>query len=565
MSYYCVSLKDPSTHETLVFKIEEESNIPASVSEYICFLVFYNVTDRDSFLMLKKFWLPELLTMIKTEFAFVMIIGTHADLEEERQISNEEGEEYAASQGVLHIEVSTYLHKNLELTKRLMRIRAAQLLRKHPELKECVETDLVNISSPKDVRKKVETKNKSRLELTEDLEDLILEEFAQTPQFSKSRLTIKDKKQEEVSSSKNFSFPIHNAEMPMPVSDFTAMKLRKRNRYSECEKDSEIKRVSRQASEYLDEELSFANMSGISRHEEDSQDSTPEILGEDFKITVGNSSPANDSFCSVVHKVPPIPNLPSISSEQSLSQTERRSPSPVDAYSTHDTERVWRNPLMVLEVDLGLGRLEKIEIYEGESAFDIAERCLGNYRSNSERIHILACQIEDVINSYCKEIRTFIKLDSRESSGTDTERSKRSDKSDQVNPLLRNASSKTMVVNSSTEYESDSGFKTFDISGPGKLERKPSFNNLPLQMPGTNQKTLKNSQNKYGKMLFKLQVKVGTTRGEIVVRHGDCLEEVAEKFAVENSLDFSSKARVLDLLRQAGGRHKNRLRNDVVY
>lgn len=564
MNSYCVMLKDPATGETLTFRIEEASNFPESVGEYICFLLFYNVTDRDSFLMLKKFWLPELMTMIKTDFAFVMIIGTHADLEEERQMSNEEGEEYAASQGVLHLEVSSYLHKNLELTKRLMRIRAAQLLRKHPELKGCPETDLVNISSPKDVRKHPEPRNRSRLELAEEVEDIILEEFAQTPQFSKSRHTLKDKKQEEVTQSKNFSFPIHNAEMPMPVSDLAGIKLRKRNRYSEYEKDSEIKRVSVQGSEYVDEELSFANMSGISRREEESYDSTREILGDDFKLASQHSSPPNDSFSSVVYKVPVIPTLPIVAVEQTLSQTERRSPSPMDAYSIHDTERAWRNPLMVLEVDLGLGRLEKIEIYEGESAYDIAERCLEKYRSSAERIEVLATHIEDVINSYCKEIRSFIKLGNKDSPGTDTERSKPGEKIEQES-MLRNTSSKSVIVNSSTEYESDSVYKSLNNSSTSKLERKPSFNNLPLQMPDSSLTPLRSSRQKTGKMLFKLQVKVSGTRGDLVVRHGDSLEEVASKFALEHNLDSSSKSRVLELLQQAGARHKNKLRNDVVY
>jgi hypothetical protein len=396
------------------------------------------------------------------------------------------------------------------------------------------------------------------LELAEDVEDIILEEFAQTPQFSKSRHALKDKKQEEVAQSKNFSFPIHNAEMPMPVSDLAGIKLRKRNRYSEYEKDSEIKRVSVQGSEYVDEELSFANMSGISRREEESYDSTREILGDDFKIASENCSPPNDSFSSVVYKVPVIPTLPIVAVEQTLSQTERRSPSPMDAYSIHDTERAWRNPLMVLEVDLGLGRHEKIEIYEGESAYDIAERCLEKYRSSAERIEVLAAQIEDVINSYCKEIRSFIKLGNKDSPGTDTERSKPGDKIEQVS-MLRNTSSKSVIVNSSTEYES------LDNSSASKLERKPSFNNLPLQMPDPSSAALRSSRQMNGKMLFKLQVKVSGTRGDLIVRQGDSLEEVALKFASEHNLDSSSKSRVLELLKQAGARHKNKLRNDVVY
>jgi hypothetical protein len=256
--------------------------------------------------------------------------------------------------------------------------------------------------------------------------------------------------------------------------------------------------------------------------------------------------------------VPVIPTLPIVAVEQTLSQTERRSPSPMDAYSIHDTERAWRNPLMVLEVDLGLGRHEKIEIYEGESAYDIAERCLEKYRSSAERIEVLAAQIEDVINSYCKEIRSFIKLGNKDSPGTDTERSKPGDKIEQVS-MLRNTSSKSVIVNSSTEYES------LDNSSASKLERKPSFNNLPLQMPDPSSAALRSSRQMNGKMLFKLQVKVSGTRGDLIVRQGDSLEEVALKFASEHNLDSSSKSRVLELLKQAGARHKNKLRNDVVY
>jgi hypothetical protein len=84
-------------------------------------------------------------------------------------------------------------------------------------------------------------------------------------------------------------------------------------------------------------------------------------------------------------------------------------------------------------------------------------------------------------------------------------------------------------------------------------------------MPDPSSAALRSSRQMNGKMLFKLQVKVSGTRGDLIVRQGDSLEEVALKFASEHNLDSSSKSRVLELLKQAGARHKNKLRNDVVY
>ena len=75
-----------------------------------------------------------------------MLIGTHSDMTDRRQVAVDEAEEFASENSAFHMEISCILNKNIELTLKLMKIRSLHILKKNPFIKD---NDLVNLSSPK--------------------------------------------------------------------------------------------------------------------------------------------------------------------------------------------------------------------------------------------------------------------------------------------------------------------------------------------------------------------------------------------------------------------------------
>ena len=67
-------------------------------------LLVYEVTSKDSFLHLNH-WLNDLTTVKKDEVIFV-VVGNKTDLEDKREVSREEGEQFAKDNDYLFAEVS---------------------------------------------------------------------------------------------------------------------------------------------------------------------------------------------------------------------------------------------------------------------------------------------------------------------------------------------------------------------------------------------------------------------------------------------------------------------------
>ena len=129
---YDIELTDPATKSQIKFIIEETSVIPQTKS--VCIFLVYSLASVSSFESIKRKWFPNIQSTTNLSSSFVIIIGTHSDISE-KSVKSHEAEEFAASNGAFHMEVSSVTKRNIELTLKLMRIRAFYLLRKHPELK----------------------------------------------------------------------------------------------------------------------------------------------------------------------------------------------------------------------------------------------------------------------------------------------------------------------------------------------------------------------------------------------------------------------------------------------
>ena len=75
-------------------------------------LLMYNITDRESFDKINS-WLDSILEHKNKDFP-ILLLGNKCDLEEERQVSKEEGEKLAKELGLNFYETSTKDNINIE-------------------------------------------------------------------------------------------------------------------------------------------------------------------------------------------------------------------------------------------------------------------------------------------------------------------------------------------------------------------------------------------------------------------------------------------------------------------
>lgn len=76
------------------------------------FLIIYDISDRESFENLQK-WLEEIKTHASSE-ASMVIVGNKSDLHGARQVSYDEGQQFASSLGFSFIEASAKDSSSLE-------------------------------------------------------------------------------------------------------------------------------------------------------------------------------------------------------------------------------------------------------------------------------------------------------------------------------------------------------------------------------------------------------------------------------------------------------------------
>lgn len=81
-----------------------QSLLSDAMGEAEGFVLVYSITDRDSFEKVKK--LRERVAMVQNDTVPIILVGNKADLEHERRVPTNEGQELATSFGCPFIEVS---------------------------------------------------------------------------------------------------------------------------------------------------------------------------------------------------------------------------------------------------------------------------------------------------------------------------------------------------------------------------------------------------------------------------------------------------------------------------
>ena len=92
-------------------------------------LLFYDITDRNSFEDVNR-WLDDIKEWAN-ENAKILLIGNKIDLENERKVTYEEGQEFAKAHNLLFIEISVKTNYNVQesielLTKEIIKVFVSQ-------------------------------------------------------------------------------------------------------------------------------------------------------------------------------------------------------------------------------------------------------------------------------------------------------------------------------------------------------------------------------------------------------------------------------------------------------
>ena len=77
-------------------------------------IFFYDITNENSFGDIKNRWFPELENNIKPDNILIFLIGNKTDLDSERCVSYEEGENFAKSNNMEFFEISAKTSKNVQ-------------------------------------------------------------------------------------------------------------------------------------------------------------------------------------------------------------------------------------------------------------------------------------------------------------------------------------------------------------------------------------------------------------------------------------------------------------------
>ncbi len=351
---YEATVTDPTSHTQLIFRISEYSDLPTDLRHVACALLVYDVTEPATYEAVKQKYVPFVSERLDAERSFVMLVGTHAELRCQRRVEAQAAEEYAASQSLFHMEVSTTLKRNIDLTLKVMRIRATYLLKKRPDTAcKPPEIDFAALSDEQ-------------------------ESPSLTPQFSERHHFRKHSFEDDLlNQCSNFSFPLQEA-------DFNALQGRKK-RYDEALGDPST----------VDSNLSFAN-SGV-------EDELAEVIEnrprKEFTLQ-------GDSLLDSQPKKPVIPLL-NISHSPSGSQTERRASTPNDRSREigGSTDRpINRQALLEIAVQLSPDSSSRALVYEGDSAVEVAQRLLGDLEDCEQAANELAIVVEEQVRLYCAQL-----------------------------------------------------------------------------------------------------------------------------------------------------------------
>lgn len=130
-----VTVHDPSLNTELTFCFNEAEEVPQSLNSVACVILVYCLVNAESFKAVATEYLNQVCSSSNPSFSFVMLIGTHADLQTYRAISSKSISKLLEGTNVPHFEVACEHPHGADALLKMMRIRASYILRSHPDLK----------------------------------------------------------------------------------------------------------------------------------------------------------------------------------------------------------------------------------------------------------------------------------------------------------------------------------------------------------------------------------------------------------------------------------------------
>ena len=89
-----------------------KSLIPSYIKDSQAIIVTYDITNRDSFESVEK-WMSDARSLRDEDQAMVVLAGNKADMDEQRQVSTEEAENFAAMRDIMFYEISALSGQNV--------------------------------------------------------------------------------------------------------------------------------------------------------------------------------------------------------------------------------------------------------------------------------------------------------------------------------------------------------------------------------------------------------------------------------------------------------------------
>ena len=91
-----------------------KSLIPGYIKDSQTIVIVYDITNRESFESIEKKWMADARELRTEGEAMVVLAGNKADLgEQARQVTEEEGLEFAKEKGVMFFEISALSGQNI--------------------------------------------------------------------------------------------------------------------------------------------------------------------------------------------------------------------------------------------------------------------------------------------------------------------------------------------------------------------------------------------------------------------------------------------------------------------
>ena len=132
-----ITIQDPLLNIDYVYQTEINDlqkyiqfTIINSLQSTVCLIVVYDITSYTSFCALDGIFIQPTDGILQRNFQYVFLVATKHDLEEYREVNTIDGERYAKQNQMTYFEVSAKSGKSIEMLKKMVRIKSAQMMKK---------------------------------------------------------------------------------------------------------------------------------------------------------------------------------------------------------------------------------------------------------------------------------------------------------------------------------------------------------------------------------------------------------------------------------------------------